>query len=147
MPVGAVNDTDAVRAVRAAVAALNEGDVEGYLAAFSPSCLRRVSGTDVPRTLDDMRSDIAQLYGAFEPLYLHEDLLFGADRFVCARWRLVGVHTSAYFGIPASGNEISVQNCEVYEYDGSQVVAVWTYGDPLDLVGQLGVIPQLGQTS
>jgi predicted ester cyclase len=141
-----VNESNAVRTVRAAVDALNGGDVEGYLAAFSPSCLRWVSGTDTPRTLDDMRADIAELFGAFEPLHLHEDLLFGSHSHVCARWRLVGVHTGAYFGLPATGREISVQNCEVYEYDGALVVAVWTYGDPLELARQLGAVPGLGQS-
>jgi predicted ester cyclase len=141
-----MSDGDGVRAVRSAVAALNEGDIEGYLEGFSPSCLRWVSGMDAPRSLDDMRSDIVELYGAFEPLQLGEDLLFGSGRFVCARWRLVGVHTGAYFGLPATGYEISVQNCEVYEYDGEHVVAVWTYGDPLDLVRQLGVVPEQGPT-
>ena len=136
-----MSDIDAVHAVRTAVAALNDGDIDGYLAGFSPACLRWVSGLDVPRTLDDMRSDIVELYGAFDPLHLGEDLLFGSDRFVCARWRLVGVHTWSYFGIAATGTEISVQNCEVYEYDGSQVVAVWTYGDPLELLRQLEPSP------
>jgi predicted ester cyclase len=136
-----MTDSGAVLAVRAAVAALNAGDVKGYLDGFSPSCLRWVSGMDVPRTLDDMRSDIVELYGAFEPLHLGEDLLFGSGRFVCARWRLVGVHTGAYFGLAATGREISLQNCEVYEHDGNHVVAVWTYGDPLDLFRQLGVVP------
>jgi len=142
--VAAMTDSGAVVAVRSAVAALNEGDVEGYLEGFSASCQRWVSGMDAPRTLDDMRSDIGELYGAFEPLQLGEDLLFGSDRFVCARWRLVGVHTAPYFGVPATGREISVRNCEVYEHDGEHVVAVWTYGDPLDLARQLGVVPGQG---
>jgi predicted ester cyclase len=142
-----VSDTEAVTAVRAAVAAFNDGDIDGYLAGFSPSCLRWVSGLDVPRTLDDMRADIVELYGALQPVHLGEDLLFGADRFVCARWRLVGVHSGSYFGIAATGSEISVENCEVYEYDGAQVVAVWTYGDPLELVRQLGAVPEPGSMS
>jgi predicted ester cyclase len=91
-----------------------------------------------------MRADIAELYGAFDPLHLGEDLLFGSARFVCARWCLAGIHTGHYFGVPATGQEISVSNCEVYEYDGSQVVAVWTYGDPLDLFRQLGAVPTNG---
>ena len=61
-----MSDTDAVIAVRAAVAALNDGDIDGYLQGFSPSCLRWVSGLDVPRTLDDMRADIDELYGAID---------------------------------------------------------------------------------
>lgn len=73
-----MSDNDAVHAVRTAVAALNDGDIDGYLAGFNPACLRWVSGLDVPRTLDDMRSDIVELYGAFEPLHLGEDLLFGS---------------------------------------------------------------------
>jgi hypothetical protein len=65
-------------AVRAAVAALNVGDIDGYLAGFSPASLRWVSGLGVPRTLDAMRSDIVELHGAFEPLHLGEDLLCGS---------------------------------------------------------------------
>jgi predicted ester cyclase len=147
VPAVSESESEAVGAVRAAVAALNAGDIDGYLAGFSPSCLRSVSGLDVPRSLADMRADIDELYGAFDPLHLGEDLLFGSNRFVCARWHLVGVHTGPYFSLPATGREISVQNCEVYEYDGTQVVAVWTYGDPLELVRQLGAVPEQGSTS
>ena len=142
-----MSDTDAVHAVRTSVAALNDGDIDGYLSGFSPACLRWVSGLDEPRTLDDMRSDIIELHRAIAPVHLDEDLLFGADRFVCARWRLVGVHSGSYFGIEATGNEISMQNCEVYEYDGTQVVAVWTYGNPLELLRELGAVPEPGATS
>jgi predicted ester cyclase len=142
-----MSDSTAVQAVRAAVAALNGGDVEGYLGGFDPTCLRWVSGLSEPRTLDDMRDDIAQLFGAFEPLHLDEELLFGSEQFVCARWRLRGVHTGDYFGVAATGREIAVDNCEVYEHDGKRVVATWTYGDPLDLFRQLGAVPGAGDAS
>lgn len=136
-----MGDDKGVDAIRAAVSALNAGDVEGYLANFEPSCLRRVPGVDDPRTLDEIRDDLGQLFGAFDPLHLDEDLLFGSDRFVCARWNLRGVHTGDYFGLAPTGREISVPTCEVYEFGGARVIATWAYGDPLDLFRQLGVLP------
>jgi predicted ester cyclase len=133
-----LRESEHVGAIRTAVAALNAGDVDGYLRSFAPSCLRWVPGLEQPRTVSDIRDDIYQLLAAFEPLHLDEDLLFGDQRFVCARWRLRGVQTGDYMGIAPTRGNIAVQNCEVYEFDGERIVAVWTYGDPQELFRQIG---------
>ena len=76
--------------IRHSVAALNAGDVEGYLAGFSPDSPRWVSGLESPLTLNDIRANLTLLTAAFDGLHLDEDLLFGARGFVCARWTLRG---------------------------------------------------------
>lgn len=74
------------------------------------------------------------MQAAFENLRLEEDAIFGDERFVCARWRMRGVHVREYLGYSPTGQSIDVETCEVYEVDGDVVVTSWVYGDVL---GQL----------
>jgi SnoaL-like polyketide cyclase len=82
--------------VRRAVAALNRGDIEAYLSGFALDCLRWVGGLGVALSVPDIRENLMQLFAAFDELHLDEDLLFGGDGHVCARWTLRGVHTGEY---------------------------------------------------
>ena len=123
--------------IRESVAALNAGDVEGYLARFSSDSLRWVSGLDTPLTLNDIRANLALLTTAFDGLHLHEDLLFGARGHACARWTLRGTHIGDYGGIAPTHREIAVKTCEVYAFAGATVSESWAYGDTSGLFDQL----------
>jgi len=124
----------AVAAVRAAVASLNDGDIDGYFRHFDPACPRWIAGFAEPISLADVRDGFEQLRNAFAGFHLHEDLLFGDDRFVCARWRLQGRHTNEYLGVAPRGRSIDISTCEIYEVGDGVVVTSWVYGDVL---GQL----------
>jgi predicted ester cyclase len=128
-----MGDSKPVDAVRSAVAALNDGNIGGYLRYFEPSCPRWVAGLAQPLPLTDIADNLRQLHAAFEDLHLDEDLLFGDERFVCARWRLRGLHVRDYLGIAPKGQSIDVETCEIYQVGGGLVVTTWTYGD----LGQL----------
>jgi predicted ester cyclase len=128
-----MSDSTAVDVVRSAVMALNDGDIDGYLRRFDPSCPRWVSGFAQPLTLSEIGGNFRQLRDAFEGLYLGEDLLFGDDQFACARWRLRGIHVKDYMGYPPSGQAIDAETCEIYQVSGGVVVTSWVYGD----LGQL----------
>jgi predicted ester cyclase len=128
-----MDDGTSVGAVRSAVAALNDGDIDGYLRYFDPSCPRWAHGLEQPLTLTDIGDNLRQLHAAFEGLQLEEDLLFGDARFACARWRLRGRHVRDYLGIAPKGRSIDVETCEVYEVSDGLVVRAWVYGD----LGQL----------
>lgn len=137
-------DDSHVEAVRAAVAALNAGDPEGYLQAFTPTSLRWVPGIEEPFPLVDIAENIGQLCAAFTGFFLGEELLFGSGRHVCARWLMTGTHSGEYLGIAPTGRVISVAQCEVYAFDADdagRVTNTWSYGDPLALFRQLGVVP------
>jgi hypothetical protein len=123
--------------IRRAVAALNAGDVEGYLAGFSPDAPRWASGLATPLTLDDIRANLTLLIAAFDRLHLDEDLLFGARGFVCARWTLRGVHTGEYGGIAPTHRDIAVESCEIYSLAGGTVVESWVYSEMTSLFDQI----------
>jgi predicted ester cyclase len=123
--------------IRRAVAKLNAGDVEGYLAGFLPDAPRWVSGLDRPLTISDIRANLTQLNEAFDRLHLHEDLLFGARGFVCARWTLRGVHVGDYGGIAPTNRDIAVESCEIYALAGGKVYESWVYSDMTSLFDQI----------
>jgi predicted ester cyclase len=115
----------------------NDGDVDSYLSAFAPECLRWVSGLDVAFTVPDIRDNLEQLFAAFGAFHLDEDLIFGGDGHVCARWTLRGVHTGEYGGIEPTGRQIAVETCEVYTFVGDEVTECHVYGEPMSLFSQL----------
>src|SRR5882757_6676706 len=125
----AMNTSKAVDAVRSAVAALNEGKIDGYLGHFDPSSLRWIGGGGTPLTLTDIADNLRQMQAAFEGLHLDEELLFGDDRFACARWRLRGRQVGDYLGFAPAGQSIDFETCEVYEIDARRVTATWVFGD------------------
>jgi predicted ester cyclase len=136
-----LSDNPEVNLVRRAVAALNAGDIEGYLSGFALDCLRWVGGLGVALTVPDIRDNLGQLFAAFDNLHLEEDLLFGGDGHVCARWTLRGVHTGEYGGIAPTHREIAVDNCEVYTFTADKVTECHVYGESMSLFNQLSGEP------
>jgi predicted ester cyclase len=124
--------------VRRAVEALNRGDIEGYLSGFAPDCLRWVGGLGLSLTVSDIRENLGQLFAAFDRFHLDEDLLFGGDGHVCARWTLRGVHTGEYGGIAPTHREIAVGTCEVHTFTGDKVTQSFVYGETMSLFNQIG---------
>jgi hypothetical protein len=69
-----MGESSAVDSIRLAVAALNDGDIDGYLGYFDPTCKRWVAGFAQPLPLVDVGVGLRQLRSAFEGLHLVEDL-------------------------------------------------------------------------
>lgn len=130
-------DNVEVRLLRRAISALNAGDIDGYLTGFAPDCLRWVGGLGIALTVSDIRDNLGQLFAAFGDLHLDEDLVFGGDGHVCARWTLRGVHTGEYGGIAPTHREIAVDTCEVYTFTGDKVTECHVYGESMNLFNQL----------
>jgi predicted ester cyclase len=126
-----------VEAVRAAVDAFNEGNIDGYLDYIDPSCERWIKGLDQPLTFAEVGDGLRQMHLAFEGLRLDAQVLFGEDRFVCARWRMRGTQVREFLGLEASGQPIDVETCEVYEVTDDRVTTTWVYGDVAELIRQL----------
>jgi predicted ester cyclase len=114
------------------------GEIDGYFRHFHPACPRWIVGVAESLSLADVRDGFEQLRDAFAGFRLHEDLLFGDDRFVCARWRLQGRHTNEYLGVSPRRRSVDIETCEIYEVVDGMVVTTWVYGDVLaQLVTQL----------
>ena len=132
-----MSDTTGEATIRAAVAAMNAGDVAGYLRSFAPSCERWVAGFEQPLSLAEVEDNLRRLVAAITPLHLEEELLFGNDEFVCARWRLRGTQTGEFLGMVPRGGEVDVSTCEVYKIAAGRVTITWIYQDPGQLFRQM----------
>ena len=81
-------------------------------------------------------TNLRQLITAFDRLHLHEDLLFGDNGYVYARWTLRGVHAGDHVGIAPTHREIAVQTSEVYAVAGAKVTESWVYAEMTSLFDQ-----------
>jgi len=89
-----------------------------------------------------------QSIGAFragfpEARFIVEDVI-GEGEKVVVRYSVEGAHTGNFFGIPATGKQISMGGISVYRVIGGKLAEAWVQYDQLGLMQQLGVIPMPG---
>lgn len=63
---------------------------------------------------------------------------------VAARFTMNGTHNGIFMGVAASGNHISVQAINFYEFEKGQIIKEQGQPDFLNLLTQIGALPQLG---
>jgi steroid delta-isomerase-like uncharacterized protein len=69
-----------------------------------------------------------------------EETITEGDR-VAARFTMRGTHRGDFFGIPATGNEISVQALNFYHLADGQIVGEQGQPDLLGIMQQIGAVP------
>lgn len=124
-----------------AVAALNRGDLEGYLAIYAPGAVVHglpdhlppdVAGhreflTEIRRSLPDFRAEV-------EAVVADGDLL-------AARITYSGRHLGTLRGVPPTGRLLTWEAMTFRRYDDEgQVVERWIVTDNLSLLHQLGLL-------
>jgi len=95
---------------------------------------------DAERTVladDEAAAGVLGRMFAADEVLLDEDLLFGGNGHVCARWTLRGVHTGEYGGVAPTHREIAVDTCEVYTFTEGKVTECYVYGESMSLFNQL----------
>ena len=124
-----------------AVAALNRGDVEGYLAIYAPGAVvhglpehvtpdasgHRAVLTDIRRALPDFRADV--------------DAVVAEDDLLAARITYTGTHEGVLSGAAPTGRVITWDAMTFRRFDEEgQVVERWIIGDDIGLLHQLGLV-------
>ena len=124
-----------------AVAALNQGDVEGYLAIYASGAVvhglpehvtpdpsgHRAVLADIRRALPDFRADVAAVVA-------EGDLL-------AARITYTGTHEGMLSGAPPTGRVLTWDAMTFRRFDeDGQVVERWIIGDDIGLLHQLGLV-------
>ena len=72
-----------------------------------------------------------------------EDQVAEGDR-VVIRWSSKGIHTGEFFGIPATGKQVTVTGIVIERIAGGKVAEIWAEFDQMGLMQQLGVVPPPG---
>jgi steroid delta-isomerase-like uncharacterized protein len=70
-----------------------------------------------------------------------EDVIAGGDK-VVMRYRIQGTHKGELFGVPPTGRWVSIESITVERVSGGKIREHWRVTDTLDMMQQLGAIPE-----
>ncbi len=73
-----------------------------------------------------------------------EDMIAEGDK-VATRYTLEGTHEGELFGVPPTGQRLSIKSFTVERVSEGKIREHWRVSDNLDMMQQLGVIPPPGE--
>jgi predicted ester cyclase len=78
---------------------------------------------------------------AFPDLTLTADEVVAASDRVAILWTMSGTHQGEFLGAPPTGNSIATSGIDIYRIANGQIAEIWTVGDDLGWLFQLGTFP------
>jgi steroid delta-isomerase-like uncharacterized protein len=99
------------------------------------------------RSAEAWKQGTAALRNAFPDIRITIDDEIAADGKVVQRWTIRGTHQGDFFGVPATGKKVAWPVIAIFRLSGAKIAEVWTQGDTLNTLQQLGAVPPLGGLS
>ncbi len=132
--------------------AIEEGRNQGHVAVFdelnASNFINHDPGAPDVRTNEDYKRWVTESLSAFPNLQITiEDLVAEGDQ-VAMRWTFRGTNTGDLvtpMPLPATGKQVTVLGITIVRLAGGKAVEVWSQGDTLGFLQQLGLIPAPGQ--
>lgn len=90
---------------------------------------------------DALAGLITALHGGFSDFKIEVKLRISAGDYLVEHWVSGGTHDGDFLGIPASGNEVSIEGIDINRIEDGKLAEHWGQMDSLGLMQQLGVIP------
>jgi predicted ester cyclase len=72
-----------------------------------------------------------------------EEDMIAEGNLIVGRYVFRGTHQSEFFGIPATGRQVTVPTIHVCRVENGKIIEHWGNGDDLGMLQQLGAIPAL----
>jgi steroid delta-isomerase-like uncharacterized protein len=120
---------------------LSDHDLSGLDEVYAPEVVNHDPNQGDIRGLDAVREYLTSYVEAFPDLrMIVEDQVAEGDK-VVTRWRAEGTHEGELQGMPASGNQISVEGITIERFEGGKIVEAWDNADFLGLMQQIGGMP------
>lgn len=89
------------------------------------------------RGIDALNGYISNLRQAFSPLTFSEDRIVCDFNKVALRWRMQGRHVGEFYGIPASGVDVSEYGINFFEFRNGKIAAIRVVANQLGLRQQI----------
>jgi steroid delta-isomerase-like uncharacterized protein len=111
---------------------------------FAPSFVNYDIVAGLPDTLEGSKQLHRILFAAFPDLQMtiHDQAAEG-DK-VWTRKTATGTHRGEFFGIPATGKQVSWKIIDIMTIGNGKVTEHWVVADVMGLMQQLGAVPQMG---
>jgi steroid delta-isomerase-like uncharacterized protein len=123
---------------------INAGDIDGFGQLLADNFVEREEIPGLPPTKDGVVMYFRILLAAFPDMQMDvQDVIASGDKAV-ARVRVSGTHEGELMGIPATGNQVSMNLIDITRFGEDGLAREhWGVADQLALMQQLGVIPAL----
>ena len=96
---------------------------------------------DLPTGPEGVKGVVSMFRSAMPDLRVFvEDMIAEGDK-VATRYTLEGTHEGELFGVPPTGQRLSVRSISVERVSDGKIQEHWRITDSLDMMQQLGVIP------
>jgi predicted ester cyclase len=124
-------------------AALARHDVRGAAEFLDPEVVEEVTSLGVLRGRDEVAGFFEGLFRAVPDLEVRAERMIRERDTVAVQWRMQGNFTGGPLnnGIQATGNEIRMRGCDVFEVRNDLIVSNTGYQDGIELARSIGMFP------
>ena len=96
---------------------------------------------DLPTGPEGVKAVVSMFRSAMPDLrVVVEDMIAEGDK-VATRYTLEGTHEGELFGVPPTGQRLSIKSISVERVSDGKIIEHWRVTDSLDMMQQLGAIP------
>jgi steroid delta-isomerase-like uncharacterized protein len=119
-----------------------EGNIDLVDELLAPDYVNHSPATpDQPTDPEGIKAVVGMFRGAMPDLrVIIEDMIAEGDK-VVVRYTIEGTHERELFGVPPTGQRLSIKSISVERVSDGKIREHWRITDGLDMMQQLGVIP------
>lgn len=135
---------DSLRRVREAVVrehidSENRHEFEATVGTFARPRYEVTPTREVHDGADDVLEFLLESHAGFPDFVLTTEKMHVADDAIIVETRFVGRHTGTWKGLPPTGRQVDYMMCNVFDFDGPDLVCERLSFDSLTILQQLGV--------
>ena len=122
--------------------AFEQGNIDLLDELLAPDYVNHTPATpDLPTGPEGVKGVVTMFRSAMPDLrVLIEDMIAEGDK-VATRYTLEGTHEGELFGVPPTGQRLSIESITVERVSDGKIREHWRVTDELGMMQQLGVIP------
>jgi steroid delta-isomerase-like uncharacterized protein len=126
--------------------AWEQGDLALLDELLAPDYVNHTPATpDLPTDPEGVKGVVSMFRGGIPDLkVVIEDMIAEGDK-VATRYTLEGTHEGELFGVPPTGQRLSIKSMTVERVSEGKIRDHWRVTDSLEMMQQLGVVPEPGQ--
>lgn len=125
--------------VREHIESENQHDFAATVRTFSRPRYEVTPTAEVHEGADAVRAFLEESHDGFPNFVLTIEKMHVADDAIIVETRFVGTHTGAWKGLPPTGRQVHYLMCNVFEFDGPNLICERLSFDSLTILQQLGV--------
>ena len=128
--------------VRRYLGVYEQGNIELLDELLAPDYINHTPATpDLPTGPEGVKGVVTMFRGAMLDLRVVVEDMIAEDDKVAVRYTLEGTHEGELFGVPPTGQQLSIKSITVERVSNGKIRDHWRVTDSLDMIQQLGVIP------